>query len=377
MRCGFSIKRPTATRKTFSVHRKIYVQGSKPLQPIVKDERLDSINRNFKAQVLNEHQALDQIKRLIEVLKSENNVGTKAVNDSEISAQNLKVCSKFCEKQYEGRNDIVRPHIIENEFNFALRALGTLSVVTSTKKILQAKVTSAFDEKQSKRYVGRINQLLKFVGRDFTLTHKRQSPESVSHINFKELKQILNHVDNEDLKNLYITLYCTGVRLGEAFMINNVKPNNTIYIDKQLTLVPIKPEKIGLVKKHGKALKYETAVTEIKNRKPHHTIILKEGHKAVKAWAALSPKVKADLRTQCQNPLIIAARKAFPDDILKQVSPHDLRHSFVIHLLGLGVSIDKCARLIGDSVTTTERHYAGFNMADSEIHAVQAIIKKA
>lgn len=365
MKCGFSIKRPTATRKTFSVHRKIYVQGSKPLQPIIKDERLNAINQNFKTGVLNEHQALDQIKAFIGKVKQEDNVGPNAVKAAEISSQNLTVCKKFREKHYNDREDIVRPHIIVNELNFALRALGNLSVVSASQKALQNRVKEAFDEKQSKRYVGRINQLLKFAGRDFKLSHKRQAPAEVSFVTFEELNQILNYIEDDNLKNLYITLYCTGVRLGEAFMIKHVKPNGTIWVDRQLTL-----------KKDGTKKKWKLDETEIKNRKPHHTVALKDGLPAVKAWAALNQNVKRGLRTRCQTPLILAARKAFPEDKLKQISPHDLRHSYVIHLLGLGISIDKCARLIGDSVTTTERHYAGYSMSDSELDIVRDILKK-
>lgn len=370
MRCGFSIKRPSKPRRTFSIHRKIYIHEHKPQQPIIKDERLDAINNNFKSGVLNEHQALDQIKSLIEKIKNEDNINSKAIRASELSSQNIRLCSQFKEMHYEGRMNIVRPQNVINELNFAIKAIGSLSLISSCRKLLQNKVNDAFNEKQSKRYVGRINQLLKFAGREFTLTHKRQTPTDLSYVNFDELKRILNYVDNQDLKNLYLTLYCTGVRLGEAFMIDKskLKSNHTVWIDKQLAVMqdPYQNKKFNLVEK------------EIKNRKNHHTIILKEGLEAVKAWADLSKTTKRSLRKRCQTPLIQAARKTFPelDDKLKQISPHDLRHSFVIHLLGLGVSIDKCARLIGDSIQTTERYYAGHSMSESELDIVQTILKK-
>lgn len=356
MRCGFTIKKPNGTRRTFSVHKKIYQLNAKPLQPILKDNRIDSINQNYKSGVLTFEQAHIQIKELIAQFKKELGAKDSAITKSQISSYNLNVYNGIIQHHYYGR-PILRIHTVHNEFNFALLAIEPLSLISSSKNELQDKVDKAFNAKQSKRYVGRINQLLKFAGRNFTLFHKKPVIEPVRYTNFDDLKKLMTLIQDKDLVNLYYTLYSTGVRLGEAFVISSrdIKANNTIYIQNQMT--------------------EKKEIREIKNKKFHHTLILNEGLKYVKQWAALTRERKAELRTRCQHPLLKAVRSAYPGDVEKQVSCHDLRHSFVIHLLDRGVPLDKCAKLIGDSIKTVEQYYAGFIATDNEINFVTRILK--
>lgn len=358
MKCGYTIKKPNATRKSFAVHKKIYQLNAKPLQPIVKDNRLISINLNYRNNVLTFEQAHIQVKELITKFKKEQSAKDTTITKSEISGYNLKVYNSYMKSYYHGK-PIVRKHNVTNEFNFALLAIEPLSIISDSKNDLQDMVDKAFNSKQSKRYVGRINQLLKFAGRDFTLFYKKAVFETVRYTSFADLKKVLAYVQDDDLKNLYYTLYCTGVRLGEAFVIQtrDIKKHNTIYIQNQMT--------------------EKKEIRILKNRKPHTTLILTEGLKYVKAWAALPRERKEELRSRCQQPLLHAVRKVYPADRDKQVSCHDLRHSYVIHLLDKGVPLDKCAKLIGDSIKTTEQYYAGFIATDNEIAFVTNILKKA
>lgn len=348
MKCGFSIKKPNQTRRTFSVHKKIRLPDRTTQQPLVKDERLDAINASFKSGILNEDEALTQIKAVLDKIRAEESKGQALVTQAVISEKNLAAYKAFMKEHYTGK-DLVRPQTVRNEFNFALLGIEPLSVVSSTRLELQKKCDSAFDPSQHRRYVGRINQLLKYCGRDFVLHTKKKRFSPIRYTDFPGLLTTLNRVQNPQLKLLYITLYATGVRLGEAFTIysRDIKPNDSIYIQSQMD------EKLE--------------VREIKNRKPHHTVILPEGKAAVKAWAAISKAEKESLRTRCQHPLIIASDYT--------LSPHDLRHSFAIHLLGLGVALDKVAKLIGDSIKTTEEYYAGFTMSSSEVDIVRAVLK--
>lgn len=353
MSLGFTIKKPTHGRKTFAIHKKIYHKNKKPSQPQVKDERLKSINTNFLSQLLTEEQALIQVKKLVEELKSEAGLSKQRANiRNEIYKANLKTFEKLWEQQYLGR-DIVSPETAEREFLVALKAIDPLPLASASKIALQKRVDEKFNEIQHKRYTGRINGLLKFLGRPFILHRKRRPHQEVKYVTLEELQKILNHVQAPELKALYLTLFGTGMRLGEAFMINprSLKKNGTIYVDKQLT----------------KNLK----VTNIKNSKPHHTILLDLCKKAYEEWA-LVPN-KEEWRKCCQHPLINASRRTFSDS-LRQVSPHGLRHSYCIHLLGLGVSLDKVAKLIGDSIKTTEEYYTGFVMTDNEIDVVKKVI---
>ena len=353
---GFSVKRPTGQRRSYSVYKKTYIDGAGKYER-VEDERIESINANLRAEILTPSQAELQVKELIKRMKSEQGITPhQGMVRANINQQNMKAFEKYWSAEYEDRK-LVRPYLAENEFYFALRHLNDLSLYTVDRKELQRHVDKVFDNTQHKRYVNRINALLTFLDRGFQLHVKKTPIHDVSFVMLDELKQILNHVEKPELKALYLTLFGTGARLGEAFMFDkrSKKPDRTVFINKQLD------DKLD--------------VREIKNRKPHPSIILKECEKAFDAWAA-TPN-KEELRKCCQHPLILAARKAFPNDESKHISPHDLRHSYAIEMLSRGIALDRVARLIGDSISSAEKHYAGFAMKNLELDAVRKLVDAA
>ena len=50
-----------------------------------------------------------------------------------------------------------------------------------------------------------------------------------------------------------------------------------------------------------------------------------------------------------------------------QILFKDLRHSYVIFLLGHGYTVEQCAMFIGDSIEVAKKHYAGFVVADTNM----------
>lgn len=353
MNYGFTVKKPTHGRRTFAIHKKIYQKTGKPLQPQVKDERLNSINSNFLAGLLSEEQALIQVKLLLENLRKEAGLSqVKANIRDQILKANYKTFEKLWEREYIGR-DIVSPETAEREFLVAMKGIDPLPLASASKLDLQKKVDAIWDNRQHKRYVSRVNSLLKFLGRPFILHRKRRLHQEVKFVTFEELQKILNHVEAPELKALYLTLFGTGMRLGEAFMVDSrtLKRNGSLYVSQQM----------------DKNLK----IRGLKNSKPHHTVLLDICKQGFEDWANVENK--EEWRKCCQHPLINAARKAFKDS-KRQISPHSLRHSYCIHLLGKGVPLDRVAKLIGDSIKTTEEYYAGYDMTTDEVSVVKRII---
>jgi hypothetical protein len=43
-------------------------------------------------------------------------------------------------------------------------------------------------------------------------------------------------------------------------------------------------------------------------------------------------------------------------------------------MIDLGVSLDKVAKLIGDSIKTTEEYYTGFVVSDNEVDSLKKLI---
>lgn len=354
MKFGFSIKKPGKIRRSFSIHQKVYSQGQKPKQPQVQDESLNTININFKKGLLTLEEAFLLIKtQIIPRLKKESGLQEKILIESFISEKNWKVFKDYWDKEYEDK-PLVSHYTAKQEFYVALKGLEPLSLISSSKREIQKKLDEEFNEVRHKRYSGRINSLLKFIGRDFTINPKRRMLPEVRYVTWNELQSVLSNVKDSNLKNLYITLYTTGLREGEAFVLTprDLKTNGTIYITKQMTR--------------------EFKITAVKNKKNHRTLILKEGIDAFNKWTDIQNKEK--YRKNASHKLINASRKTFKDK-QRQISPHDLRHSYVIHMLGLGVPLDRIAKFIGDSIQTTEKFYAGFVTSDNEIDFVKSIIK--
>ncbi len=184
MSFGFTVKKPTHGRRTFAIHKKIYRKNQKPLQPQVKDERLDSINKHFKDELLTLEQAHIQVKALVETLKSEAGLSiVKANIKDQIFKANLKAFEKLWDRDYFGRA-IVSPETAEREFMVALMGINPLPLASASKKELQKKADAAWTEVGHKRYVGRINLLLKFLGRPFTLHSKKRLKQEVKYVTF-------------------------------------------------------------------------------------------------------------------------------------------------------------------------------------------------
>jgi integrase len=351
---GYLVKKPRKDRKTFSIipysnneyGKKLY------LSPI-QDEALTAINLQLKSGLLTLDQATDHVYKII-LPRLKKEALNKAIGEARIAEQNRKLFLEFWASEYAGKK-ILRPEIARNDFIAALEGIGSVSLAAASKDELQKKLDKAFPENnRNNRYGAKLNQVLRFLKRDFSLYTARKDTPLVSYLTINELQSLLTYIEEPEIKDLCSVLFCTGVRLGEAFTLKprDLKPNDSIFIRQQLT--------------------HDGRIRDIKNRKPHNTILLPEGRKAFLRWSAIEDKSK--FRFTGQSKIISAAKKAFADKE-RQISPHDLRHSFAIHLLGIGVPLDKVARLLGDSLKTTEEHYTGFVMSDNEINFVSKIIK--
>lgn len=318
---GLTIKKPDKTRRKFDVYIK-----NKGLYERVLSKKLDEINLNYQAKKNTIESSVALIKSIF---------GRRCDRAIELPDMDLK--KVIDEKR---RSD---------SYKFALRSLARIDLKTVDKKQLQLACDKAFNEKQSYRYVACVNKLLGFYNRGFKVQKKTRPMPIVDYVTLEQFNSIVNYVENKDLQNLYKTLFATGCRLGEAFAIKTVRNNGSVFIDSQLTI--------------------DLELRPIKNRKPHATVILPVFSGNVSEW--LSCKNKSIYRKKATHPLIKASRLA----IGKSISPHDLRHSFAVELLSRGVSIDRVARLIGDTVAVTERYYAGFVMSDAEISQTLSVIE--
>lgn len=350
----FSIKSPNRTRRTFAVVKDIKHTNGKRDQPQVEDDRLKAINTNLLRKLITVDDAYAEVKSLVGTLKVEAGIAEKERLECAISDNNRKVYLAFWKDKYENGN-LVNETSTRNDLLGALRAIDPLSITSATKDDLRTKL-STLPTKQQRRYCIRINQLLEFLGRGFSTDKMRRQSQEVDFVTWDELSQITPHIYSDEVKSLAVALWGTGVRIGEAFTkgFTHLKPNNTIYISKQIDLK---------LKERG-----------IKNGKLHHTMLLPQAKDAYLKWCAVEDKLQ--FRITAINQIIRASQKAFPNVKEKQVSAHDLRHSYAIHLLGMGASLTQIAQVLGDSVATVELHYTGFVMTDEAVSNLQKLLPR-
>jgi integrase len=352
---GFLVKKPDSSRRTFQIVPYEWANGKKVYSRPLEDASLAALNKSLRAGTLTEAQALLEIKtRLLPELRRRLGVPERVLAEAQVSENNLKVFKQFWSEEYR-RAKLEYPPTVKHEFIAALRILEPLSLHTCTADELQ----DHWDKKESgtrhKRYGNRVNQLLRFLKRGFELRTDRAVTPPLKWVTWLELEQILEHVQDEQLRDLYRSLYGTGARLGEMLALeeDDVRANGTVYICKQID--------------RDKRLKPYT-----KNKKSHDTLILREALPAVKRWAKVPNK--AALRSRCQKPLIEAALKTFPSNPTKQISPHKLRSSYVKQMLTLGVPLHRIALFLGDLVSTLETSYRQWVVSDAEIDFVKEIM---
>jgi integrase len=355
VRVRFTVKVPKGIRKTFAIVKDVKYADGRRQQLTIEDESLTALNRNLLAGLIGPADAEIQLRQVIKP-RLERQAGIQDKQDLEqtVSEQNLAVFRNFWAFLTKERN-LKNPISSRNDLLAAIKAIEPLSLTTSTRDEFKASLDVLSDKKFRRRAI-RLNQLLDFLGREITLPLKKIEQESVHYIEWEELQQILPELPHDESRILAQVLFCTGVRIGEAFKltVRSKKPNNSIWVEKQLT--------------------YDFEVRGLKNGKSHFTVLLPQGLDAYTAWCAVPEDMRRKLRNTFSHQLLNASRKVFPDKE-RHISAHDLRHSYAIYLLGRRATVTEIASLLGDTEATVRRHYTGWVMNDRMVDNVNQLLK--
>lgn len=86
---------------------------------------------------------------------------------------------------------------MEADLKRAVEAIGHLSLFSATKAELQDELKKRLSPRPNthRRVVSRLNQLLKFVGRDFQLVKMREVFNEVKYLSEKDLGMFLSHIE--------------------------------------------------------------------------------------------------------------------------------------------------------------------------------------
>jgi integrase len=322
-------------------------------QVTIKDERVDSLNAQFAKGILNQTDAELRFRALIKDLKAAAGIKDRVATESLVNDINMRAFKDFWRARY-ALNPKVKPQTkvtTKHEFMRALALLGNLSIVDVAGDVLQEHWNSVAN---GRKYGIKINQLLRHLGRGITLALPNKIHKPIQYIDERDLPRLLSHIDTVEGKYLAQVLYATGARIGEAYAFTRrmLRSDNSIYIERQML-------------RNGE-------IDQLKNERPHTTVIIADYKEAFYGWCEVENK-KA-LRNTLDREISRAARSAWPKDKERQISPHDLRHSFAIHMLGTGLSLSDIAMMLGDDEQTVREYYTGFVMKDRQISRINELI---
>lgn len=362
----YFIKKPQGTRLSWAiVGYTISDTGKREYftPELVKNE-LAAINKAFKDKTLSETDARRQISELITKLYTKEKNIEALFRNMRLSEDNDKILNKFWKDVY-GSKELIDDSSMRYDLVRALRLIEPVSLLTgSPSDLKKALEKNRKNINQHRRAVDRLNQILKYTGRDIRLSKPQAPFKKPRYLTRDELTLLLNKVQDSTLKDLYLTLFGTGMRLGEAMAIEPADiGDGFLMVEKQL-----KPNETG------QHLETSERTQPPKRGKVGQCVIISFTMDAVKRWAAVIDK--ESYRNQSQKLITSLAKSVFSGSKTKFVSIHDLRHSHAIHLLSLGASLTMIALNLRNRIEVCQRYYTGFSHTDETVTHMLNLVKE-
>lgn len=358
-RVSFILKKPSDKdgRRTFQVLRRTTPPGGKPVHQVIQDERILALNIAFKRGSLKlaqcEIQAELVVKDMLEAVKAK--LPRPVFNE-----ENREALSAYWEKEYAARR-LVDPEAGQNRLRRAVESVGSLSLYSSSRSDLQKAVNRKYQDNRQRSIVDALNQILKFLGRDFELARHEEIEKDIRHLTVPEFHKVLNYVENPIDRTLEQVGFYTGLRQGEIFA---------------LTLESIADDRVFSKMQMDRYLNKRP--TKRKRVKQRQIYIIPGGRQAVEEWAKLPMSIKKEWRNRKHSEVFMnACKKAFPEIQEKHCTFHDLRHSFAVYLVSHGANITQVAQCLNNSVAVCEKYYSGYVLHDETISTLDRIIKNA
>ena len=353
----YSFKGPGHGRKSFMVYEDIKVRGGKRSCTKVEDERIDAINRSLEIGAQTQEQCVILIKEVIKNLYKTDPRCRKRIHVH--NSENWKVYDDYWEQVYSFR-PLINEYTAQNELKKAIEVLGQLSIYSASREEIQNCIDKKYKGNTQRRIVARMNQILKFAGRDNIKLRKHPKEFiNVSFINEDEFKKVISASETPIERALLNLCYYSGLRIGEAYALlpQDLLPNGTLRVTGQV-------DRKGVRRK-------------TKTKKPRLAYIFPQGIEAFKYWTNATPEERAKIdRDEASRELMKKYCKiAFPKDSAKHLTFHALRHCYAINLLNKGISMSLVAQSLGNTLSVCQQYYVGFVLTDDSIEAIHAIIK--
>lgn len=315
----------------------------------VSDPRLASINALYTSRVIDGETAAAQVGQLVASLRKAAEPDRQPYSDA-----NLDVFDSYFREEYESR-DILPESLASAKASFkrALDLMGVLNIPTATQKEVQAKIY-ALPHAKRPHVVLALNALFKFAGREVRVeVGTRRGPiERVRYLSLSEFQKVEQHIAHPLVRTLAATAFATGARVGELFAIHRYNElKRVLTIDSQID-----------------RLKQER---QTKTYQQRTTVVVKELEAPVKNWLMTPIHERLTIRGFHLGRYVQqACIKAKVD---KECHFYDLRHSYAIHLLSMGVSLSLVAQALGNTEEVCRRHYTGHVLSDDGTDLINRI----
>jgi integrase len=180
------------------------------------------------------------------------------------------------------------------------------------------------------------------------IKHLVTEQEDIAYLSEDEVMELLRRAP-EPFKTLIGVAFYTGMRKGEIFA------TGPEYLGKGYLRVEWQIKKLK-----GGGLKR----TLPKGRKKRKAFIVPGGEEWLQRWFEMRDKVSRDIKVSevCRS--------------LAGVRFHDLRHSYVVHLITKGASLGWVAQSIGDTIKVCERNYASHVLQDDSITLLNNLLRQ-
>jgi len=340
----YFLKRPGSGRVSFAIVKRTESSSGKRSNETVVDDRIQALNRSGLTNADKELQ-LEAIVKELNAAQSKLERGVYVASEA-----NLKHLKDYWDKEYQHRK-LQDPKSAWNRLSRAVELLGIHPLLGERGK-LQKYVDGRLkaEPRKQRAVVAAINQIRQFLGVTEGLYAVPEESPEFRYLTEADLLKVTKHLSGWHV-SLALVLFGTGCRIGEAFAI---RPEN--FRDRALNVF--------------KQRDRDEVTRAPKTRKQRKAYILELARPVMNDWAALElPRESSEV--EFRNALGAACKAAFPKDEAKWLTPHELRHSYAVHMLtAKNASISIIAKLLGNSVTVCEKYYLNFTFEDDALAAL-------
>ncbi len=352
---GFFLKSPGKTARSFAVIGFEEGSGGKRKNFTIYDDRVVAINKLYKSGTLDFERARAQAREVVQDLYRKNGTERQALRRAGLFKDNCSILEKFWEVVYGGR-ELVDEESAKYDYIRAVKALGDVSLLSGTQtQMAEALKKSCSRPRRRRRMVNRINTILKYLGRDFRLQKPQDEINEIRHLTIQEVNLLLQAEEDPNYRDLFATLFATGVRIGEAMALTEATiQNDVVFVGSQID------------NKGRRRLP--------KRGKTGHALYLPQYEENLRRWARVENKTS--YRQNINRRLDTLTNKLWPSEPSKQISVHGFRHSHAIHFLSKGVSLEFVARNLRNRIEVCQKYYLGYSHTSSTITALRNLLLK-